>query len=227
MSSTDPQSEQSPKDPLEKSFATLTTNLDWKKDKSLLVMAGGAVLAIVILVLIPRGGADAKVQTENPVESNPTQALASMAGAMRPDLEVTSVDSGSQTVTFKDKNGALSAFKLDSHTKSLVPIPAVSGNVAEDPQPSAVEQHDSTLPGMLPWMPVYPATTPEIVSLSVKAEGETQIIATFKSSDKPVAIVRFYQAKLQENGLLIEAASSGEPSGMIRAHDAEKNACLF
>jgi hypothetical protein len=222
MSSTDPQSEQSPKDSLKKSFGALATNLDWKKDKSLLLMACGAVLAIVILVLIPRSGAGAKIQTENPVESSPTQTLASMAATMRPDLEVTSVDTSSQTVTFKDKNGAVSTFKLDTHTKRLVPMPAVPGNVAEDPQPSPGEQSDSTLSGMLPWMPVYPATTPEIVFSSVKSEGETQMIAKFKSSDKPVAIVRFYQAKLQENGLMIEAASSGESSGMIRAHDAEK-----
>lgn len=189
-------------------------------------MAGGAVLAIVILALMPRGDADAKVQTASRFEGNPTQALASTAAAMRPDLEVTSVDTNTQTITFKDKSGALSTFTLDSQSKTLVPSQAVPVSVATNREPSATEKSDSTLPGTLPWMPAYPGTTPEIVSSSVKSDGETQIIVKFTSTDKPVQIVQFYQAKLQENGFTIEAVSSGQPSGTIRAHDAEKKRML-
>jgi hypothetical protein len=55
-----------------------------------------------------------------------------------------------------------------------------------------------------------------------KPEGDRQIIATFKSGDTATEVVQFYQAKLLASGFKIEAASSGEPGGMIQAHDVEK-----
>ncbi len=203
-------------------------NLDWKKDKKrILVIAGGAVLAVVIAVLIPRGGA-ASGSSETRMKSNPIQALASMAAKMRPDLEVASVDGAAQTITLKEKNGAFSTFKFDPQTKTLIAVRAVPPKVAESPQPPLPEQSASTLSGWLPpWMPVYPATTPEIVSSTVNTEGDKETIATFKSGAKPTEIVQFYQAKLQESGFKIEAASSGEPGGMIQAQDAEKKRMLI
>jgi hypothetical protein len=208
-------------------FAALLTNLDWKKDKKrIMLIAGSAVLAVVIVVLISRGGANANGNSESQTKSEPIRALASMAAKMRPDLEVASVDGTAQTVTLKDKNGALSTFKFDPQTKTLVQ--AVQPNVAENPQPPPPEQPASTFSGLLPpWMPVYPATMPEIVSSSVTPEGDKETIATFKSDDKPTEIVQFYQAKLQEGGFKIEAASSGEPGGMIQANDAEKKRMLI
>ena len=47
-------------------FAALLTNLDWKKDKKrILLMAGGALLGVVIVVLIPCGSADANGNSES------------------------------------------------------------------------------------------------------------------------------------------------------------------
>jgi hypothetical protein len=209
-----------------KRLAAWLTNLNWEKDKkSILLMAGGAVLAIVIVILIPWGGADAKGNSESQMKGNPIQALASMAAKMRPDLEVVSVDGSTQTVTLKDKNGALSMFKFDPQTNTLIPVLAVQPKVAENqPPPPPPEQPASTLPG---WMPVYPATVPEVVSSAVSPEGDKETIATFKSGDKPTEIVRFFQAKLQESGFKIEAASSGEPGGTIQAHDTEKKRTLI
>ena len=211
-------------------FAALLTKLDWKKDgKRILLIAGGAVLAIVIVVLIPGGGgANANGYSESQMKSNPIQALASMAAKMRPDLEIASVDGARQTVTLKDKNGALSTFKFDPQTKTLVSLPAVAPKVAETQPPAPPEQPASTpLRWMPDWMPVYPAATPEIVSSVVTPEGDKETIATFKSGDKPTEIVQFYQTKLQESGFKIEVASSGEQGGMIQAHDAEKKRMLI
>jgi hypothetical protein len=223
MSSTKAGPSQSQEGSSKRAFAALLTNLDGTKDKKrILLIAGGGVLAVVIVALISRGGADAK-GSESQMKSNPFQALASIAAQMRPDLEVTSVDGVKQTVTLKDKNGALSTFKFDPQTKTLVPLPAVQPKVTENPQPPPPEQPASTLPG---WMPVYPASSPEIVSSAVTPEGDQQTITTFKSGDKPTEIVRFYQAKLQESGFKIEAASSGQ-SGMIQAQDTEKKRMLI
>jgi hypothetical protein len=226
MPSTDAEPSPPQNDPSKKGFAALLTNLNWKKDKkNILLMAGGAVLALVMIVaLIPRGSADANDNPASQMKSNPIQALASMAAKMRPDLEVASVDGAAQTVTLKDKNGALSIFKFDPQTKTLVPVPAVQPQAAAVPQPPpAAEQPATTLPA---WMPVYPATTPEVVSSAVSPEGDKETIMTFKSDDKPSAIVHFYQAKLEESGFKIEAASSGEPGGSIQAHDAEQKRML-
>ena len=224
MSSTNAAPSPSEEGSSQKGFAALLTNLDWKNDKKrILLIAGGGVLAVVIVALIPHGGADAKGYSVSQMDSNPFQALTSMAAQMRPDLEVASVDGATQTVTLKDKNGALSTFKFDPQTKTLIAVPAVQPKVAEDPQPPLPEQPAATLPGsMPPWMPVYPATSPEIVSSAVSPEGDKQTIATFKSDDKPTEIVQFYQARLQESGFKIEAASSGGQSGMIQAQDAEQ-----
>jgi hypothetical protein len=207
----------------------LLTNLDWKKKKKrILLMVGGAVLAVVIVMLIPSSGADANGYNESQMKSNPIQALASMAAKMRPGLEVASVDGAARTVTLKDENSALSTFKFDPQTKTLVPAPAVQPKAAENPQPPPPEQPASTPPGwMPPWMPVYPATIPEIVSSAVTPEGDKQTIVTFKSGAKPMEIVQFYKAKLQESGFKIEAASSGEPGGTIQAEDDEKKRMLI
>jgi hypothetical protein len=203
----------------------LNLKLDWKHDKRrILLIAGGALLAVVIVVLIPHGGADAKGNNEGQMRSNPAQALASMAAKMRPELDVASIDDAAQTITLKAKNGDLSTFKFDPPTNTLVLVPAAQPKVAENLPPPAPEHPVSTLPG---WLPVYPSTIPEIVSSSVTPDGDEETIATFKSDDKPTEIVKFYQAKLQEGGFKIEAASSGEPGGMIQAHDAEKKRMLI
>lgn len=206
-------------------FATPLANLDWQKDKKrMLLMAGGAILAVVVVVLIFHGGANADGASQSQMKSDPVHALASMAVKMRPDLDVASVDGATGTVTLRDKNGALSTFKLDPQTKTLVLMATVQPKLADAPQPLPQEQPASTLPG---WMPVYPATSPEIVSSAVNPEGDEETIATFKSDDKPTEIVQFYKAKLQESGFKIEAASSGEPGGMIQAQDAEKKRMLI
>jgi hypothetical protein len=215
-----------PNDPPKIGFAALLAKLDWEKDKkTILLAAGGAVLALVMVIaLIPRSSADASDNIASQMKSNPIQALASMAAKMRPDLEVASVDGAAQTVTLKDKNGALTTFKFDPQTKTLIPAPAAQPQVAAIPQPPpAAELASTTIPG---WMPVYPSTVPEIVSSAVSTEGDNETIMTFKSDDKPSAIVHFYQAKLEESGFKIEAASSGEPGGTIQAHDAEKKRML-
>jgi hypothetical protein len=226
MPSTDAEPSPSQNDPARKGLPALLTNLTWQKDKkNILLVAGGAVLALVIIVvLIPHGSADANTNIESQMKNNPIQALASLAARVRPDLEVASVDGAAQTVTLKDKNGALSTFRFDPQTKTLVPMPTVQPQAASTPQPPPVaEQPATTLPV---WMPVYPATTPEIVSSAVSPEGDKETIMTFKSEDKPSAIVHYYQAQLQENGFKIEAASSGEPGGSIQAHDAEQKRML-
>jgi hypothetical protein len=220
MSSTNAEPSPPQNGPAKKGLAAQLKSLDWKKDKKrILLIAAGGVLAIVIVVLIPSGGADADIDTVSQMKSNPIQALQGMAAKMRPDLEIASVDGTAQTVTLKDKNGALSTFKFDPQKKTLVLVPAVQPKAAEDPQPLP-EQPAGELPG---WMPVYPDTTPDIVSSAVSPEGDRQIIATFKSGDKATEVVQFYQAKLLEAGFKIEAASSGEPGGMIQAHDVQKN----
>ncbi len=204
-------------------FAAGLTTLNWKKDKKrILMMAGGAVLAVVIVMLIPRDDADANGGGQ--AAGNPVQALTGMARTMRPDLEVASVDGTKQTITLKDQAGALWTFKLDPQTKTLVPLLAAPPEEAANQQPPPPEQPAATL---AEWMPIYPGTSPEIVSSALTREGDKQVIATFKSDDKPSAIVQFYQTKLQESGFKIEAASSGEPGGTIQSHDAAKKRMLI
>lgn len=199
--------------------------LDWNKDKKKIVpIVGGAALALVLIVLIYWGGSDADASNNAQKESNQVQALASMAATLRPDMEVASVDAAAQTVLLKDKNGAFSTFKYDAKARTLVPLPAQQPEAVENPQPAAQEQSESALPE---WVPIYPATSPDIVSSAVTQEGDKQYIATFKSGDKPTDIVKFYQGKLQESGFKIEGASSGEPGGTIQAHDLQKKRFLI
>ena len=230
MSSTNAEPSPSQKSSPTIGFAALLTKLDWKKDKKrILLIVGSGALAVLLAVLIPGGGgANANGYSESRMKSNPIQALASMAAKMRPDLEIASIDGARQTVTLKDKSGALSTFRFDQQTKVLVPVPAAPPKVAEaQPLPPAEQAASTPLRWMPEWMPIYPATTPEIVSSVVTPEGDKETIATFKSDDKPTEIVQFYQTKLQESGFKIEVASSGEQGGMIQAQDAEKKRMLL
>jgi len=235
MSSTGTEPSPSPKGSSKVGFAALLKNLnwkpDWKKDKKLiLLMGGGAVLAVVIVVALIPGGANANTNgySESQMRSNPIQAFSIMAAKMRPDLELASVDGARQTVTLKDKNGTLFTFKFDPLTKTLVPVPAAQPKAAENPPPPPPEQPASTLVRGIPdWMPVYPGTTPEIVSSAVAPEGDKETIATFKCGDKATEIVQFYQTKLEGSGFTIAVASSGEQSGMIQAQDGEKKRMLI
>jgi hypothetical protein len=220
----------SPKGPPAIDFAALLPKLDWKKDKKrILLIAGSAVLAIVIAVLIPGGGgADANGYSASQMKSSPIQALASMAAKMRPDLEIASVDGARQTVTLKDRNGALLTYRFDPQNKTLVHVRTAQPKPAEAQAPPAAEQAATTPPAGIPeWMPVYPATTPEISSSVVTPEGDKETIATFKSDDKPTEIVQFYQTKLQESGFKIEVASSGDQGGMIQAQDGDRKRMLI
>jgi hypothetical protein len=224
MSSTSVDPSPSPRDSAKRVFAALT-NLTWKKDKKrILLVATGAVLAVVIVVLIPRS--EANGDTDSQMKSNPVQALASMAAKMHPDLEIASVDGATQTVTLKDKSGALSRFKFDPQTKTLVLVPAAKPRMAENPPPPPPPPPGQSAPTLPGWMPVYPNTTPEMLSSAVTPEGDEETIATFKSDDKATEIVQFYQAKLQESGFKIESASSGEKSGTLQAQDAERKRML-
>lgn len=223
MSNTNAEGSPAPKSPSIKGLAALG-HLDWKKDKKkILPIAGGAALALVVIVLIYWGGSDADASNNSQKESNQVQALASLAATLRPDMEVASVDAANQMVTYRDKSGALSTFKYDSQSRTLIPVPAQQPEAVENPTPGQ-EQPESVLPE---WVPIYPSTSPDIVSSAVTQEGDKQYIATFKSGDKPTDIVQFYQGKLQESGFKIESASSGEPGGTIQAHDKEKKRFLI
>jgi hypothetical protein len=220
-----PPADFAPKGSSKTDIAALLTKLDWKKDKKrIILIAGGAVLASAVIVMLIPGG-EASGYSESQMKSNPIQALAGMAAKMRPDLKIASVDGAGQTVTLKDTSGALSTFKFDPQTKTLVLVPAARPRVAENLPPGQPASTPSN--GTPDWMPVYPATTPEIVSSAVTPEGDKETIAKFKSQDKPPAIVHFFQTKLQESGFNIEVASSGEQSGMIQAKDAEKKRMLI
>ena len=140
-------------------------------------------------MLIPGGGgANANGYSESEMKSNPIQALSSMAAKMRPDLEIASIDGARQTVTLKDKSGALSTFKFDPQTKALARVAAVQPRVAEIQPPPPAEQPASPPLRWTPdWMPdSVPTTQPPKSSPTpvVTAEGDKETIATFKSSDK-------------------------------------------
>ena len=166
------------------------------------------------------------------MKSNPGLAMAKMAAALHPDLEVVSTDDRGGRITMKEKStGKVMTFRFDPDQKTLV----MTGNDGKDVTVSAagngnvtLKSNDSTLTfganGSKPppsWVPVYPGSSTE-ANYSAQTPQGNQFQFSFKTKDPVAKVIQYYQDSFKSGGFNVTQAVSAETGGMVSVEDAGK-----
>jgi hypothetical protein len=152
------------------------------------------------------------------VARNPAAVMTKVITAANPNVEVVSVNNGSQQITLRDKQtGKTYSISFDDakHGKFSVrddrgrESVTIGGGAAKVPA----------------WVPDYPGSDPQSAFSTQGHDGESGTF-TFKTPDSMDKVTKFYQDQFQSAGLQIttnvthqEAQSSG---GMLVAQDDAK-----
>ena len=184
---------------------------------------GGCLLLVLIIVagftfFIARKAKQAGVDADL-LRRNPALAAARMAVAVNPDVEIVSTDEGrgqitihnrktgkTVTMSFEDaKNGRFSV--QDGDGKSSVII----GGKAKFPA----------------WVPDYPGSNPQ-GAFSAQGEGSAAGTFTFKTSDSPDKVLKYYEDEFKAAGMKITTKVSSEDNdrrsgGVITGVDEHNN----
>ena len=169
------------------------------------------------------------------MRSNPGLAMAKMAAALHPDMEVVSTDDRSGTIVMREKStGKTMSFRFDPAQKTLV-MTGQNGEEVKisstgDGKSSTVEVQSAQGTSRFntgagnaspAWFPVYPGSTPENTS-SVQTPDGDQNVFTFKTNDAPDKVISYYQSQLKSAGFNVTLASSGEQGGIFQAEDGSR-----
>lgn len=172
------------------------------------------------------------------MKSNPGLAMAKMAAAANPDLEMVSSDDRSGTVTMRDKKtGKTVTYRFDADRKTLeivgdngehVVINGGQGNQGT----MTVQSKDGTYKygagsGKAPsWVPAYPGSDPQSTMSAQSKEGSMNSF-TFKTSDAPGKVMQFYQDQLKAAGYTVNMVSGGDQGGMVQGEDSAKSRSIL
>ena len=177
-----------------------------------LVGVGGFFLLIAVVVV---GGIAY-------IARNPAAVMTKMITAANPNVEVVSINKGSQRITLRDKQtGKSYSISFDDAKNGKFSIKedggrglvTIGGGAAKVPT----------------WVPDYPGSDPQAAFSAQGNDGDSGTF-TFKSHDPADKILKFYQDQFQASGLQLttnvthqEAQSSG---GMLVAQDDAKKHSL-
>lgn len=178
-----------------------------KKSNTLLWVllgVGGFFLLIAIVVVVGIAY----------VARNPATFMTKVITASNPNVEVLSVDKGSQEVVLRDKKtGKSYTVSFDDVKKGRFSMQSGDGHS------SFSVGGEAKIPA---WVPDYPGSHPQAAFAAKGDEGESGTF-TFKTSDSEAQVAKFYRDQFQASGLHItsETSSSGNGSTM-RAEDEGK-----
>jgi hypothetical protein len=172
-----------------------------------LVGVGGFFLLIALVVV---GGIAY-------VARNPALVMTKMITAANPNVEVVSVDKGSQQITLRDKQTG-KAYNISFNDARNGKFTVKEGNG----RATFTMGGGAKVPA---WVPDYPGSDPQAAFSAQGHDGESGTF-TFKTRDAADRVTKFYQDQFQTTGLQItsnvthqEANSSG---GMLVAQDDAK-----
>lgn len=199
-------------------------------------------VAVIGLLLLGAGGwfvcqkaKEAGFDTEL-LKENPGVAVAKMAAAMNPNLELVSVDEEAGKVTLLDKEtgktvtlnledvarGKISLETEGGETSSMEITEEGGGGTVRVQTPEGTVQYGATS-GKLPgWIPVYPGATVQM-GMSSQSEEERSGQAVIKTTDSPKQLIEYYSKALKEAGLEVDTIHRGsgeDESAMISAEES-------
>jgi hypothetical protein len=175
------------------------------------------------------------------MRSNPGLAMARMAAALHPDLEIVSTDDDTGTIVMREKStGKTTTFKFDPDKKTLVMAGedgkqvkiAANGDgkngTLEVQGPDGVTEFGASAGNTTPaWVPVYPGSSPQGTASTQTSEG-TQNTYVFKTKDAAGKVLAYYQERLKGSGFTVNMAASGAQGSVLQAVDgAQKRSLLI
>jgi hypothetical protein len=148
---------------------------------------------------------------------NPSLAIAKLIAAAHPDTEVVSTDTGSGTVTLRDrKTGKEMTFTFDQIRKGNFRFEA-----DEDNGRKAVVQLGGDAEKIPAEVPVYPGAKVQ-ATFEVDGDGGGRQGAyeyEFSTQDTPSKVFAWYHRKLQEDGRKLALHNESPDGGMLVAED--------
>jgi hypothetical protein len=202
-----------------------------------IIVLGAGVLVIGLAVLLAgaflfhkakEAGLDSDLFNENP-----GIAVARMAAAMNPNVEVVSVDEDSGSITLYDKesgktvtldleqvaNGKIS-FETDDGEATTVEVTQQEGEISTKSADTTFDYGNVELPQ---WIRIYPGATLQGGVSKRGAEG-TSGYASIVSTDTPDEVRAFYEESLRKEGLEVNTVSHQDSAGsgsVVNAEDAQ------
>jgi hypothetical protein len=150
------------------------------------------------------------------VAHNPARFMTKMITAANPNVEVVSVDNGSQRITLRDKK--------TGKVYNITFNDAKNGrfSMSSDDHASFNIGGRAKVPA---WVPDYPNSSPQASFSAQGNEGNTGTFS-FKTSDSSEKVIKFYQDGFQSSGLKITTNmihQEGQSStGVMAAEDDAK-----
>jgi hypothetical protein len=171
-----------------------------------LVGVGGFFLLLALIVVVGIAY----------VARNPALVLTKVITAANPNVEVITVNKGSQQITLRDKKtGETYNVTFDDVKNGRISMKSSNGRASFSIGGGA------KIPA---WVPEYPGSDPQSAFSAQGRDGASGTF-TFKTPDSPDKVTRFYQDQFQSSGLHITSNVHGSGS-MLVAEDDTKNHTL-
>jgi hypothetical protein len=180
-----------------------------KKSNALLWVLVGIGGFFLLIALVVVGGIAY-------VARNPTLVMSKMIAAANPNVEVISVNKGSQQITLRDKKtGESYNITFDDVKNGKFSMKSSNGRAT------------FTMGGKAKapaWVPEYPGSDPQS-AFSAQGQDSDSGTFTFKTRDPSDKVTRFYQDQLPNSGLKISShvTTSGSSSMLVAEDDAKKH----
>ena len=180
-----------------------------KKSNALLWVLVGIGGFFLLIVLVVVGGIAY-------VARNPTLVMSKMITAANPNVEVISVNKGSQQITLRDKKtGETYNITFDDVKNGKFSMKGSNGRAT------------FTMGGKAKapaWVPEYPGSDPQSAFSARGQDGDSGTF-TFKTRDSSDKVTKFYQDQLPSSGLKITSTvtTSGSGSMLVAEDDAKRH----
>jgi len=169
-----------------------------------LVGIGGFFLLIALIVV---GGIAY-------VARNPALVMTKLITAANPNVEVLSVNKGSQQISLRDKKtGETYSISFDDVKNGKISMKSGNGRA------SITMGGGAKVPA---WVPDYPGSDPQSAFSAQGQDGETGTF-TFKTRDPVDKVTKFYEDQFHSSGLHITSSAQGTGSMLVAQDDAKKH----
>jgi hypothetical protein len=204
--------------------------------KWILIGVGGFFLVIILAIaglgfFVVHKAKQAGLDTDL-IRRSPGLAVAKMAVAANPNVELVTADEGKQQITVRDKqtgqvitmsfdDAKNGKFTFKENGKEAVTISGANGTLEMKSADGTVKiGGNAKLPA---WVPDYPSSEPQGAFTAQGKDGDSGSFA-FKIKDASEKVVKFYQDQFQSSGFKVTSnvtSQNGQSSGgLLIAEDA-------